>query len=105
MLQRLIAFIRNFSKDEENSAELTSKAENGQAEATPKRSFMDRRSGEDQRARYDLNYFDDNGVERRKGRERRGIVEQRKYWKRASEWSSVFVGKGAAKSKEEDTED
>jgi len=54
---------------------------------------IDRRSGVDRRKVYDLNYFIDGGVERRRFKERRSELERRKNWIRVDEWISVFVGK------------
>ena len=51
--------------------------------------FMDRRSGEDRRDVYLLDYFQEGGLERRSGGERRNPVERRKGCVRISEWSSV----------------
>jgi len=51
--------------------------------------FVDRRSGEDRRAGYDLDYFPDGGAERRSGRERRRQGERREHCIRVSDWSSV----------------
>jgi hypothetical protein len=51
--------------------------------------FVDRRSGEDRRAGYDLDYFPDGGIERRSGRERRRRGERREHCIRVSDWSSV----------------
>jgi hypothetical protein len=53
------------------------------------RSDMDRRSGEDRRRAYDLDYFSNGGVERRNWKERRSNVERRVDWTRISKWSSV----------------
>ena len=55
-----------------------------------RRSFaIDRRSGEDRRKLYDLDYFSNGGVERRAWRERRSLVERRIGWVRISKWLSV----------------
>jgi len=51
--------------------------------------FMDRRSGEDRREAYDLDYFQESGVERRSGTERRLPAERRDDCTRVSTWSSV----------------
>lgn len=64
--------------------------------ATNKRSLIDRRSGEDKRNRYNLDYFTDGGQERRKGRERRQSKERRSGWARVYKWCSVFIGKKAS---------
>jgi len=57
-----------------------------------KRYGIDRRSEDDKRRVYDLNYFLDGGVERRSGRERRGIGERRVGWVKADDWKSVYLG-------------
>jgi len=51
--------------------------------------FVDRRSGEDRRIGYDLDYFGDGGAERRKGKERRRKGERRDDCIPVSDWSSV----------------
>jgi hypothetical protein len=51
--------------------------------------FVDRRSGEDRRKTYDLDYFQNGGVERRKGPDRRQQDERRDGCVRVSKWSSV----------------
>lgn len=51
--------------------------------------FMDRRSGEDRRHAYDLDYFEQGGVERRKTGERRETDERRDQCVKVSDWSSV----------------
>jgi hypothetical protein len=61
-----------------------------------KRSLVDRRSGEDKRKRYNLDYFTDGGEERRKGKERRQSEERRSGWARVYKWCSVFLGKKAS---------
>ena len=61
-----------------------------------KRSAIDRRSGEDKRNRYNLDYFTDGGAERRKGKERRQSGERRSGWARVYKWCSVFLGKKAS---------
>ena len=61
-----------------------------------KRSLFDRRSGEDKRKRYSLDYFTDGGNERRKGKERRQSEERRSGWARVYKWCSVFLGKKAS---------
>ena len=61
-----------------------------------KRSAIDRRSGEDKRKRYNLDYFTDGGEERRKGKERRKSEERRSGWARVYKWCSVFMGKKAS---------
>jgi hypothetical protein len=49
----------------------------------------DRRSGEDRRVAYDLDYFMDGGKERRSSQERRKGAERRENCQRVSQWSSV----------------
>ena len=58
-----------------------------------RRSLVDRRSGEDKRKLYNLDYFTDGGEERRKGSERRRSGERRSAWMRVYKWCSVFLGK------------
>jgi hypothetical protein len=55
-----------------------------------RRALLDRRSGEDRRKAYNLDYFLNGGVERRKGDERRSLDERRSDWKRVGKWYSVF---------------
>jgi hypothetical protein len=57
-----------------------------------RRLFIDRRSGEDRRKVYDLDYFLNGGIERRSWKERRSQVERRGDWLRVDEWVSVLVG-------------
>ena len=66
------------------------------AKETVKRSAFDRRSGEDKRLRYNLDYFTDGGRERRDGKERRQSGERRRGWARVYKWCSVFLGKKAS---------
>jgi hypothetical protein len=51
--------------------------------------FVDRRSGEDRRDGYDLDYFPNGGTERRSGKERRRKGERRDRCIPVSDWSSV----------------
>ena len=54
------------------------------------RAFVDRRSGDDRRQRYSLDYFSNGGDERRHSRgDRRRAGERRKGWVRVTPWSSV----------------
>jgi hypothetical protein len=53
------------------------------------RSKLDRRSGDDRRKAYDLDYFLNGGVERRSWKERRTNAERRTGWTRVSKWASV----------------
>jgi len=55
--------------------------------------FFDRRSGEDRRRAYDLDYFEQGGTERRKPDERRTKGERRDPCIKISEWSSVCLDK------------
>ena len=55
--------------------------------------FIDRRSGEDRRRTYDIDFFSNGGREKRSGKERRQQGERRKYWARVSKWSSVEIDK------------
>jgi hypothetical protein len=57
-----------------------------------RRSLLDRRSGEDRRKAYSLDYFINGGRERRKRTERRRRNERRSDWKMVNKWYSVFVG-------------
>jgi len=51
--------------------------------------FVDRRTGEDRRDSYDLDYFQEDGTERRSGKERRRKGERRDRCIPVSDWSSV----------------
>ena len=53
--------------------------------------MLDRRSGSDRREAYDLDYFDQDGAERRSGKKRRQQNERRCQCVRVSEWSSVCI--------------
>ena len=61
-----------------------------------RRALFDRRTGEDKRKLYSLDYFTEGGEERRKGRERRQSGERRRAWARVYKWCSVFLGKKAS---------
>ena len=54
-------------------------------------SYQDRRSGEDRRKTYSLDYFHNGGKERRSGEERRQAGERRKDCIRIDDWSSVCL--------------
>jgi hypothetical protein len=54
--------------------------------------FLDRRSAEDRRQFYDLDYFQNGGLERRRRNDRRQHGERRKNFVRVSDWSSVYTG-------------
>jgi hypothetical protein len=68
-------------------------ARNKPSQISVKRSPIDRRSGEDKRKLYNLDYFTEGGKERRKGKERRQAGERRSGWARVYKWCSVFLGK------------
>ena len=51
--------------------------------------YVDRRSGEDRRTKYDLDYFQEDGTERRNSKERRRKGERRDHCVPVSDWSSV----------------
>jgi hypothetical protein len=51
--------------------------------------YIDRRSGDDRRSVYDSDYFENNGIERRKEAERRQPEERRDDCIRISDWSSI----------------
>jgi hypothetical protein len=51
--------------------------------------YVDRRSGEDRRQAYDVDYFQNGGAERRSGNDRRHQGERREECTRVSNWSSV----------------
>jgi hypothetical protein len=63
------------------------------ADTLTKRALIDRRSGEDMRQVYNLDYFLNGGDERRRGKERRRGRERRSGWVRVSGWCSVYVGR------------
>jgi len=51
--------------------------------------YVDRRSGEERRQAYDSDYFENQGQERRKNKDRRLQAERRDRCLRVSNWSSV----------------
>ena len=51
--------------------------------------YIDRRSGEERRQVYDSDYFENQGLERRKDKDRRRQAERRDRCVRVSNWSSV----------------
>lgn len=59
----------------------------------PQRNFLDRRSDQDRRQTYHLDFLDVVGFERRKfGSERRQVLEEhRTDWVRVTSWVSVCV--------------
>ncbi len=57
------------------------------------RSYLDRRSGDDRRQVYDLDYYRNGGVERRNYKKpRRTLIERRAGWLRLNRWASVYMG-------------
>ncbi len=57
-----------------------------------RRSGLDRRTLEERRQVFSLDYFNANGEERRGRSERRNRGETRDGWVRVNKWTSVFVG-------------
>jgi hypothetical protein len=55
-----------------------------------RRNRFDRRSGEDRRIAYSLDYFINGGEERRRRSERRSPRERRREWRRVGQWYSIF---------------
>ena len=59
-----------------------------------RRSHIDRRYVNERRQIHDLNYFEDDGIERREFKgafiDRRSEIEQRTGWVRAGKWFSVY---------------
>lgn len=51
--------------------------------------YLDRRSGDDRRETYHIDYFSDGGTERREAKDRRKPRERRKDCVKVSKWSSV----------------
>ena len=72
----------------------------GPDKSKKKRSFFDRRSGQDRRKAYNIDYFLEGGVERRTsptGERRNGDNDRRRDWIKISQWSSLHVeGKNSA---------
>lgn len=60
--------------------------------------YLDRRSGDDQREVYNINYFADGGAERRDGDERRHPKERRKDCVKVTRWTSVCTENNPNKS-------
>jgi len=58
--------------------------------------FLDRRSGDDRREAYELGYFAQGSIEKRKGFERRQKDERRDQYVRISQWSSVCANTQSA---------
>jgi hypothetical protein len=57
---------------------------------TKLRFSYDRRSGEDRRRSYSLEYFLEGGKDRRRRKDRRRTEERRTDWVRVSDWGSVL---------------
>ncbi|MFO7716859.1 MAG: hypothetical protein R6V78_20675 [Desulfosarcina sp.] len=53
--------------------------------------YLDRRSGQDRRQTYDIDYFADGGPERRQDKDRRENRERRAGCVQVTQWSSVCV--------------
>ena len=53
--------------------------------------YLDRRSGDDRRKHYDLDFFEHGGVERRRGIEARQKRDRRAQCVKVGEWSSVCL--------------
>jgi hypothetical protein len=53
--------------------------------------FRDRRSGDDRRRGFDMGYFAQGGIEKRKGGECRQKSERRDQYVRIDKWSSICV--------------
>ena len=74
-----------------------------------KRAFFDRRSGQDRRKAYSIDYFLEGGDERRTsptGDRRNRDNDRRKNWIKISQWSSLHVeGKQPEADSNEDTLD
>lgn len=62
-----------------------------QKEKRKKDPYLDRRTVEDRREAYNIDYFADAGTERRSGNDRRIPQERRKGCVKVSKWSSVCV--------------
>ena len=60
--------------------------------------YLDRRSGEDRREAYSIDYFANGGAERRKRTDRRQPKERRKDCVKVSKWSSVCAANNPKKS-------
>jgi len=68
----------------------------GNKKSKKKRAFFDRRSGQDRRKAYNIDYFLEGGVERRThatGERRDQENDRRKEWIKISPWSSLKVEK------------
>ena len=64
------------------------------AKSKTKRAFFDRRSGQDRRKAYNIDYFLEGGLERRSitnGDRRDSSRDRRKDWIKISRWSSLNV--------------
>ena len=63
--------------------------EKSQKDVRVKDPFVDRRSGEDRREAYNLDYFHNDGEERRIGNDRRQDDERRDNCIKVSKWTSI----------------
>ena len=73
---------------------MTGLAETTESTDTDKRrkdQYMDRRSGDDRRQVYSIDYFENNGLERRQSIDRRSQAERRDDCVSVSKWTSVCV--------------
>ena len=70
-----------------------------------KRTFFDRRSGQDRRDSYNIDYFLEGGTERRNspasGRREKN-KDRRKDWIKISRWSSLYVDSEEDKTDDEE---
>ena len=57
--------------------------------------YLDRRSGDDRREVYSIDYFENNGLERRQSIDRRSQAERRDDCISVSKWTSVCVSENA----------
>jgi hypothetical protein len=88
MMKKVTVIEDKIPSDEEASPEDAPPA----ADENSNRKPLDRRSGNDRRQRYSLDYFEKGGKERRKKKkERRNPSERRDKWVRVTDWSSVYV--------------
>ena len=62
--------------------------------------YLDRRSGEDRREAYSIDYFTDGGAERRRRDARRQPKERRKNCVKVSKWSSVCAANDPKRSED-----
>jgi hypothetical protein len=81
----------------------------GKRKSKKKRAFFDRRSGQDRRKAYNIDYFLEGGLERRNsanGDRRNRPQDRRRDWIKINRWSSLHVEENNADSDEsEDSPD